>query len=150
MSYMHCAKTSGKTGEWPEDQSRFSSHCRKKGNLRECENYRKLQNNRFSSKILLRVIVNRIQAKAEAELSDEQAGFRPGRGTRDHITNIRIIMEKARSHGQPLCSVLSTFKKPSIALDMRNLGGPFWIWVSHPIWFNCCHPSTGIRKLLYD
>jgi len=64
---------------------------------------RKLQNNRSS--------LNRIQAKAEAELSDEQAGFRPGRGTRDHITNIRIIMEKARSHRQPLYMCFVDFQK---------------------------------------
>jgi hypothetical protein len=32
----------------------------------------------------------------EAEISNEQAGFRPGRGTRDQITNLGIIMSKAR------------------------------------------------------
>ena len=30
------------------------------------------------------------------ELSDVQAGFRKGRGTRDQIANIRLIIEKAR------------------------------------------------------
>ena len=30
------------------------------------------------------------------ELLDVQAGFRKGRGTRDHIANIRSIIEKAR------------------------------------------------------
>jgi len=30
------------------------------------------------------------------ELPDVQVGFRKGRGTRDHIANIRWIMEKAR------------------------------------------------------
>ena len=30
------------------------------------------------------------------ELSDSQAGFRKGRGTRDQIANIRWIIEKAR------------------------------------------------------
>ena len=32
----------------------------------------------------------------ETELPDVQAGFREGRGTRDQITNIRWIIEKAR------------------------------------------------------
>jgi len=51
------------------------------------------------------------QAKAEAELSDEQVGFRPGRGTQDHIMNIRIIMEKARSHRQPIYMCFVNFQK---------------------------------------
>ena len=32
----------------------------------------------------------------------EQAGFRKNRGTRNHITNIRIMMQKAREHKEPL------------------------------------------------
>ena len=30
--------------------------------------------------------------KTETEIADEQAGFRQGRGTRDQITNLRILM----------------------------------------------------------
>ena len=33
--------------------------------------------------------------EVSSELPDVQAGFRKGRGTRDQITNIRWIMEKA-------------------------------------------------------
>jgi len=44
----------------------------------------------------MRVILDRIQAKFESEITEEQAGFRPRRGTRDQITNLRIILEKAR------------------------------------------------------
>jgi len=40
--------------------------------------------------------------KTETEIADEQAGFQQGRGTRDHITNLRILMHKAREHQQPL------------------------------------------------
>jgi len=29
--------------------------------------------------------------KTETEIADEQAGFRQGRGTRDQITNLRIL-----------------------------------------------------------
>jgi len=36
------------------------------------------------------------------EIADEQAGFRQVRGTRDQITNLRILMHKARKHQQPL------------------------------------------------
>jgi len=40
-----------------------------------------------ASKILLRIVLERIRVKTETELADEQVGFRQGRGTRDEITN---------------------------------------------------------------
>ena len=39
------------------------------------------------------------------ELSDVQAGFRKGRGTRDQITNIRWIIEKAREFQKNICFI---------------------------------------------
>ena len=38
----------------------------------------------------------------ERELATEQAGFRRNRGTRDHIANIRWIMERAQEFQQEL------------------------------------------------
>ena len=46
------------------------------------------------------------------ELSDVQAGFRKGRGTRDQIANIRWIMEKAREFQKTSISALLTMPKP--------------------------------------
>lgn len=40
------------------------------------------------------------------ELAIEHAGFRKGRGTRDHITNLRIIMEKETNFNSHCISVL--------------------------------------------
>ena len=45
---------------------------------------------------MLNILQARLQQYVNRELSDVQAGFRKGRGTRDHIANIRWIMEKAR------------------------------------------------------
>ena len=55
-----------------------------------------------ASKILLRIRLERIRVKTETEIADEQAGFRQGRGARNQITNLRILMHKAREHQQPL------------------------------------------------
>ena len=47
------------------------------------------------------------------ELPDVQAGFRKGRGTRDQITNIRWIIEKAREcQKKTSISALLTMPKP--------------------------------------
>jgi len=72
-----------------------------------------LQNHCFGlqRKVLLRVILERIGAKTGSELSDEQAGFRKGKGARDQITNLRIIMSKAQEHQQPLFLCFVDFRK---------------------------------------
>ena len=49
-----------------------------------------------ASKVMLKILQARLQQYVNRELPDVQAGFREGRGTRDQITNIRRIMEKAR------------------------------------------------------
>ena len=45
---------------------------------------------------MLKILQVRLQQCVNHELPDVQAGFRKGRGTRDHIANIRWIIEKAR------------------------------------------------------
>ena len=45
---------------------------------------------------MLTILQARLQQSMNHELPDVQAGFRKGRGTRDQITNIRWIIEKAR------------------------------------------------------
>ena len=44
---------------------------------------------------MLKILQARLQQYVNGELPDVQAGFRKGRGTRDQVTNIRWIMEKA-------------------------------------------------------
>jgi len=85
------------TGIWPDEwtQSVFIP-LPKKGDLLQCNNYRTIALVSHASKILMRVILDRMQIKLESEIAQEQAGFRPRRGTRDQITNLHIILEKAR------------------------------------------------------
>ena len=45
---------------------------------------------------MLKFLQVRLQQYVNHELSDVQAGFRKGRGTRDQIASIRWIIEKAR------------------------------------------------------
>ena len=45
---------------------------------------------------MLKILQARLQQYVIHELSDVQAGFREGRGTRDEIASIHCIMEKAR------------------------------------------------------
>ena len=49
-----------------------------------------------ASKVMLKILQAKFQQYVNRELPDVQAGFRKGRGTRDQISNICWIMEKAR------------------------------------------------------
>ena len=45
---------------------------------------------------MLKIIQARLQQYVNRELSDVQAGFKKGRGTRDQVANIRWIIEKSK------------------------------------------------------
>ena len=45
---------------------------------------------------MLKIVQARLQQYMNCELPDVQAGFRKGRGIRDQVANICLIMEKAR------------------------------------------------------
>ena len=68
----------------------------KKGSIKECANRWTVSFISHANKIMLKVLHARLQHYVNPKLSDVQAGFRQGRGTRDQITNIRCIVEKAR------------------------------------------------------
>ena len=68
----------------------------KKGNAKECSSYGTIALLSHTSKVILKIIQVRLQWYVNQELPDDQAGFRKGRGTRDPIANIHLIVEKAR------------------------------------------------------
>ena len=68
----------------------------KKGNAKECSNYRTIALDSHASKVMLKILQAMLQQYVNCELPDVQAGFRKGRGTRDPIANICWIMEKTR------------------------------------------------------
>ena len=68
----------------------------KKGNAKECSNYRTIALISHASKVMLKILQSRLQQYVNHELPDVPAGFRKCRGTRDQIANICGIIEKAR------------------------------------------------------
>ena len=86
-----------KTQQWPQDWKRLVFiPIPKKGNAKECSDYRTLALISQASKVMLKILQARLQQYVNRELPDVQAGFRKGRGTRDQIANIHWITEKAR------------------------------------------------------
>jgi len=86
-----------KTQQWAQDWKRsVFIPIPKKGNAKECSNYRTIALSSHASKVMLKILQARLQQYVNRELPDVQAGFRKGRGIRDQIANIRWIIEKAR------------------------------------------------------
>ena len=78
-----------KTQQWPQDRKRsVFIPIPKKGNAKECSNYRIIALISHASKVMLKILQVRLQQYGNLEFPDVQAGFRKGRGTRDQIANI--------------------------------------------------------------
>ena len=67
----------------------------KKGNAKECSNYRTVVLISLASKVMLKILQTRLQQYVNRGLPDVQAGFRKDRGTRDQIANIHGIIKNA-------------------------------------------------------
>ena len=107
-----------KTQWWAQDWKRSGFiPIPKKGNAKECPNYCIIALIAHPSKVMLKILQVRLQQYMNCALSDDQAGFRKGRRTRDQIANICCIIEKARefqkhTHTQTSLSVLLTIQMP--------------------------------------
>ena len=77
----------------------------KKGNAKECSNYHIIVLISHASKVMLEILQARLQYYVNQELPEVQAGFRKGRGTRDHTVNICWIIEKARELQKNFCFI---------------------------------------------
>ena len=86
-----------KTQQCPQDRkSSVFTPIPKKGNAKECSNYRTIALISHASKVMLKILQARLQQYVNRELPDVQVGFRKGRGTRNQIPNICWMIKKAR------------------------------------------------------
>ena len=95
-----------KTQQWPWDWKRSGFiPIPKKGNAKECSNYRTIVLISHASRVMLKILQARLQQYLNCELPNVQAGFRKGRGARDQIVNICWITEKAREFQKNICFI---------------------------------------------
>ena len=69
---------------------------------------------------MLKILQARLQQYVNRELSDVQAGFRKGRGTRDQIAGIYSIIKKQESSRRTSIYALMTM--------------PLTVWINHKLW----------------
>ena len=93
----------------------------KKGNPKECSNYRTIALISHASKVMLKILQARLQQYVNHELPDVQAGFRKGRGTRDQIANICYIIKKAREFQKNIYFCFIDYTKVFNCVDHNKL-----------------------------
>ena len=100
------------TGEWPTSWTQsLVITLANKGNLQQRQNYRTIILISHASKVMLKILLNRLKPQAETIIAEEQAGFRPGSSTTKQIFNLRMLCERYLQHQQDLFHVFVDFKK---------------------------------------
>ena len=113
----------GKTPQWPQDWKRsVFIPMPKKGNTKECSNYRTIALISHASKVMLKILQTRLQQYVNREIPDVQAGFRKGIGMRDQIATSAGSWKKQESSRKTSISALLTMPKPLTVWITINCG----------------------------
>ena len=83
----------------------------KKGELRDCDNWRGIVLLDVCGKVVARLLQMRLQALAESVLMESQSGFRVGRGCADMIQVVRQLIEKTIEHDTEVYMMFVDLKK---------------------------------------
>ena len=111
-----------KTQQWPQDWKRsVFILIPKKANAKECSNYHTIALISHASKVILKILQVMLQQYVNQELPDVQAGFRKGRGTKDQIANICLIIEKARELQKSIYFCFIDYAKAFDCVDDNKL-----------------------------
>ena len=111
-----------KTQQWPQDWKRsvFIPYP-KKGNAKECSNYCTIALLSHSSKVMLKILQDRLHQYLNYELPDVHAGFKKGRGNRDQIANMCWIIEIARLFQRNIYFYFFDYAKAFNCVDHNKL-----------------------------
>ena len=70
---------------------------------------------------MLKILQDSLQQCMNCELPDVQAGFRKGRGTREQLANICLIIEKAREFQKNIYFCFTDYTKVFDCVDHHKL-----------------------------
>jgi hypothetical protein len=83
------------TGEWPKDLTEVTMIAlKKKPQATKCSDHRTISLIAHTAKIVEKILRRRIKKKIEDVFGEDQFGFKRGKGTRDAIRLLRIILER--------------------------------------------------------
>jgi hypothetical protein len=93
----------------------------KKGNLAECGNWRGITLLSIPSKVMCKIIIQRIEPALDKILRKEQCGFRKGRGCTDHIFALKNILEQSSEWQRELYISFIDYEKAFDSLHRESL-----------------------------
>lgn len=83
----------------------------KKGSLTNCNNWRGISLLSVFSKLMARIVLERIKERINSTLKKHQTGFRSGHSCVDNINTLRIIIEQSTELNSPLHLMFVDFEK---------------------------------------
>jgi len=102
------------TGEWPNDFTKtVVVPLQKKPNATECGDHHTISLTSHASKILLKILVKRLETKVDFIhfVGENQFGFRKGRGTRDAIAVLRTLGERSSQYDKDINACFVDYEK---------------------------------------
>ena len=93
----------------------------KKGTLNDCNNWRGITLLSISSKLMTKIIIQRITDAIDKQLREEQAGFRKGRGCINQIFALRNIIEQCTEWQRQLYINCVDFQKAFDSINRKSL-----------------------------
>ena len=112
-----------KTQQWPQDWKRsVFIPIPKKGNAKECSNYRTIALISHASKVMLKILQARLQQYVNRELPDVPAGFRKAEEPEIKLPTSAGSLKKQKSSRKTSISALLTTPKPLTVWITTNCG----------------------------
>jgi hypothetical protein len=100
------------SGEWPKDFTEVTmAASKKKPKARKCTDHRTISLIAHAAKVVISVIRRRSEKKIEDVLREDQFGFRKGKGTRDAMGMLRILLEQTLDIGEEICICFIDWQK---------------------------------------
>lgn len=93
----------------------------KKGNITNLNNYRPISLLSHLYKLFTKIITKRLESKLDFYQPPEQAGFRSGYGTNDHLQVIKTLIEKSVEYNKPLVLVFVDYEKAFDSIKQKEM-----------------------------
>ena len=124
--YTQYARWIWKTQQWPQDWKRsVFLPVLKKGNAKECSNYRTIALISHTSKVMIKILKVRLQQYVNRELPDVQAGFGKAEEPEIKLSTSAGSSRKQESSRKTSISAFLTMPKPLTVWITVNCG-KFW------------------------